>query len=167
MYVPRNELEIHAICLGKKVCIKMDRKYTRKHIWVKEEDGYLKIGITDYAQKSLREKISLIEIDKNSTVGDEVAEGEQFGIIYSLPYANMDNMRLECMTFKLTAPCSGKIVMINPKVVENPRIVNSDPYGEGWIVKLEPTKKEMEELISPKKYKKLIEIPDTSPFEVL
>jgi len=46
----------------------MDRKYTRKHIWVKEEDGYLKIGITDYAQKSLREKISLIEIDKNSVL---------------------------------------------------------------------------------------------------
>lgn len=161
------EKELTAVYAEEKIRIKTDRLYSRTHTWVKKEEDILKVGVTDYVLKKLKERISLIEMNKNLTIGSEVVEGESLGTLYSMPYANLKDMRWECRTFKLTAPCSGKIVMIHPKVVENPTIINSDPYGEGWIVKLEPTKKEMEELISPKKYKKLIEIPDTSLFEVL
>ncbi|MHA1712298.1 MAG: glycine cleavage system protein H, partial [Candidatus Freyarchaeota archaeon] len=142
------------------------RLYSRTHTWVKKEEDILKVGVTEYVLKKLKERISLIEMNKNLTIGSEVVEGEPLGTLYSMPYANLKDMRWECRTFKLTAPCNGEIVMINVKVIENPEIANDDPYEKGWILKLRQDTG-IEDLITPEQYKKLIEVPSSPLFETL
>lgn len=160
------ERELTAVCAGETIRIRTDRLYSRTHTWVKKQGDNLKFGVTDYVLKMLKERISLIETNKNLTIGSEVAEGEHLGTIYSMPYANLKDMRWECRVFRLTAPCSGKIVMINVKAIENPEIVNDDPYGEGWILKLKKNNA-IEGLITPERYKKLIEVSSSPLFETL
>jgi len=160
------EKDLTALCSGETIRIKRDRFYTRTHTWVKKQRDKLKIGVTDYVLKTLKERISLIEINKNLTIGSEVSEGENLGTIYSMPYANLEDMRWECKTFKLTVPCNGKIVMINVKAIENPEIINEDPYGEGWILTLKQDTA-IENLITPERYKKLIEVSSSPLFETL
>jgi len=156
-------------CEGKEVCVKNNRDYTKTHMWIKNTiQGVQKIGVTDYAQQHLREKVGLVEIFKNNTVGDEVEVGEVFGTIYGRPCANLDEMRCEYIAFDLIAPISGKIVEINNRIMETPDIINSSPYDEGWIVTITPkTKGDLSQLITAKAYKKLLEKEEKSPFRVL
>jgi glycine cleavage system H protein len=156
-------------CEGKEVCVKTNRDYTKTHMWIKNTiQGVQKIGVTDYAQQHLREKVGLVEIFKNNTVGDEVEVGEVFGTIYGRPCANLDEMRCEYIAFDLIAPISGKIVEINNRVMETPDVINSSPYDEGWIVTITPkNKSDLSQLITAKAYKKLLEKEEKSPFRVL
>jgi glycine cleavage system H protein len=156
-------------CEGKDVCIKTNRDYTKTHMWLKNTvEGNQKIGITDYAQLHLREKVGLVEIFKNTTVGEEVEVGEVFGTIYGRPCANLDDMRCEYVAFDLIAPISGKIVEINQKIMETPDLINASPYDDGWIVTIEPkTQSDLSQLITAKTYKKLLEKQEKSPFKVL
>lgn len=105
--------------------IREDLKYTKEHEWLRLEDDSAYVGITDFAQGELGE-IVYVEVD---TVGEEIEKDEVFGTIEAVK-----------TTSDLFIPVSGTILEFNPQLDENdgdqPDLVNSDPYGEGWIVKI-------------------------------
>ena len=156
-------------CEGKEVCVKTNRDYTKTHMWTRNTlEGNQKIGVTDYAQQRLRERVGLVEIFKNTTVGEEIEVGEVFGTIYGRPCANLDEMRCEYIAFDLIAPISGKIVEINQRVMETPDLINASPYDDGWIVTVAPKSKgDLSQLITAKAYRKMLEKEEKSPFRVL
>lgn len=122
-------------------------KYTKEHEWIRlEEDGTITIGITDFAQSELGELV-YVEVD---TVGEEVAKDEVFGTVEAVK-----------TTSDLFMPVSGEVLEFNEKIDESdgdePDLLNSDPYGDGWIVKIRPSDaSELEELLSAEDYKVLI-----------
>jgi len=122
-------------------------KYTEEHEWVRIEDGNIAyVGITDFAQGELDELV-YIEVE---TVGETLEQGEVFGTVEAVK-----------TTSELYMPVSGKIVAFNEQLDEaegdNPTLVNEDPYGEGWIVKMElSSTDEMEELLDSEAYDKLV-----------
>jgi glycine cleavage system H protein len=97
-------------------------KYTEDHEWIKVENGTGTIGITDYAQGELGD-IVFVDIDPELK---EMTKGESFGTIEAVKTVS-----------DMYAPCSGKVVEINSKLEDEPQLVNEDPYGEGWLVKIE------------------------------
>lgn len=122
--------------------------YSKDYMWVKIENGKAKIGITDYAQKQLRE----IVFAELPSAGDTIKVGDPFGTLESVKAVS-----------DLTAPLSGTIDEVNEEVGSRPELLNEDPYGEGWLLILSPTdlKKELKELMDFDKavewHKKLIE----------
>lgn len=103
--------------------------YSKDWMWVKIEDGKAKVGITDYAQKQMRE-IVFVELP---SVGDEVKAGEAFGTLESVKAVS-----------DLIAPLTGRVVEVNEKVINSPEKINEEPYGEGWLIVIEPTRLEEE-----------------------
>lgn len=124
-----------------------DLKYTKEHEWVKVvEEGTVLIGITDFAQSELGE-IVYVEVD---TIGDELDKEEVFGTVEAVK-----------TTSDLFMPVSGEVLEFNPELDEgegdNPAIVNEDPYGKAWIVKVAlKDSSELEELLSAEEYQELI-----------
>ena len=123
-----------------------DLKYTKDHEWIKIEGNQATIGITDFAQSELGE-IVYVEVE---TIGETIAKDEIFGTIEAVK-----------TTSDLFIPVTGKVLEFNPKLNEaeedQPDLVNSDPYGEGWIVKIEISDtSELESLLSSEQYKELI-----------
>jgi len=99
-------------------------KYTQEHEWVRvEEDGTLVIGITDYAQGSLGD-ITFVELPE---IGDTFATGDTFGVVESVKAAS-----------DLYMPVGGEILEINDVLVDSPETVNTDPYGEAWMIRIRP-----------------------------
>ena len=96
-------------------------KYTNDHEWAHEQDEVLVIGITDYAQDSLGE-IVYIELPSE---GDEITKGDPFGAVESTKAVS-----------DLYAPVSGDVVEVNETLLDSPEIINNDPYGEGWMIKV-------------------------------
>lgn len=126
--------------------IKEGLKYSKEHEWLRIEGNEAYIGITDFAQSELGE-IVYVEVE---TVGETIAKDEIFGTIEAVK-----------TTSDLFMPVSGKILEFNPKLNENdgdqPDLVNSGPYGDGWIVKIELTDTaEIEELMDASAYKELV-----------
>jgi glycine cleavage system H protein len=115
-------------------------KYTKDHEWVKIDGETAIIGITDFAQGELGD---IVYIDIN-TVGQEVGEHEIFGTVEAVKTVS-----------DLYMPVSGKVVEINPLLDSNPEKVNEDPYGEGWMIKIE-IKGSFNSLLSAAQYKELI-----------
>lgn len=119
-------------------------KYTEEHEWVRlEGDNVAYVGITDFAQSELGELV-YVEVD---TVGDTLDQGEEFGTVEAVK-----------TTSELYMPVSGKILEFNPKIdaseEDDPTLINSDPYGDGWIVKLEISNpEELEGLLDAEAYK--------------
>ncbi|MEM1515016.1 MAG: glycine cleavage system protein GcvH [Thermoproteota archaeon] len=109
--------------------------YSKEWAWIKIEGNRARIGITDYAQKQLRE-IVFVELPSVET---EINKGEPYGTIESVKAVS-----------DLVAPLTGKVIEVNEKVVEEPGTVNRDPYGEGWLIVIEPTKlnEELKELMT-------------------
>jgi glycine cleavage system H protein len=100
-----------------------DLRYTSEHEWVKLTDGNIAtIGITDFAQSELGD-IVFVEIE---TVGQTLAAHEIFGTVEAVKTVS-----------DLFLPIAGTILEVNPALLDNPELVNSDPYGEGWMVKIE------------------------------
>jgi len=97
--------------------------YSKEWTWVKIENGKVRIGITDYAQRQLRE----IVFAELPSVGDEIVKGEPFGTVESVKSVS-----------DLVAPISGKIEEVNEEAANNPQIINEDPYGEGWLIVVSP-----------------------------
>jgi glycine cleavage system H protein len=97
-------------------------KYTKDHEWVKVEGNSATIGITDYAQGELGD-IVFIDIDPEL---QEITKGESFGTIEAVKTVS-----------DMYAPCSGKVIEINSALEDQPEIINTDPYGDGWIIKIE------------------------------
>ncbi len=126
--------------------IPKDLKYTRDHEWVKIEGDIAVVGITDFAQKELGE-IVFVEID---TLGDEVEKEDVFGTVEAVK-----------TTSDLMSPLSGEVVEFNPELDEeegdNPGMVNEDPFGKGWIIKLKYSDaSEVDELLDAEAYENLI-----------
>ena len=157
---------------GKDISILDDRYYTEKHMWAKKtSEGYFKVGVTDYAQRVLWESAqanaALLEIFK--TAGDEVEAGEVFGTVYGSYYANFDYVGYEAMAFDLTAPVSGRIIRVNCRVIDNPKLINISPYEEGWIAIIDPKdpQSDLYDLIPPMKYKNILTRKERSPFRIV
>ncbi|NOS84678.1 MAG: glycine cleavage system protein GcvH [Ignavibacteria bacterium] len=117
-------------------------KYTKEHEWVKVEGNTGTVGVTDYAQGELGD---IIYIDV-TTVGNDVAMGDTFGTIEAVKTVS-----------DMYAPVSGKIAEFNSAVNDNPASINQDPYGAGWLVKIEMSNMgDLDSLLSPEEYKNLI-----------
>jgi len=127
--------------------IPKELKYTEDHEWIRVEDDHTAyIGITDFAQGELDELV-YIEVE---TVGDSLNKGDEFGTVEAVK-----------TTSELYMPVSGEILEFNPELDEsegdNPTLVNEDPYGKGWIVKVKLADPgELEDLLDAEAYEKLI-----------
>lgn len=122
--------------------IKSELKYTKDHEWIQIEGNDAIIGITDYAQSELGD-IVFVEIE---TIGDDLKKEEIFGSVEAVKTVS-----------DLFVPLSGKIIEINEALEDNPELVNNDPYGEGWIIKMEiKDLLEIEDLLDADSYKDLI-----------
>ncbi|MCZ6522184.1 MAG: glycine cleavage system protein GcvH, partial [Bacteroidetes bacterium] len=104
-----------------------DLKYTEDHEWIQVTDGEVLVGVTDFAQTELGDVV-FVEIDQNE---DEIAKGDIFGTIEAVKTVS-----------DLFMPISGKIIEINDKLESEPELVNQDPYGEGWMIKVQVTRPE-------------------------
>lgn len=119
-----------------------DLKYSKDHEWIKIEDGVGTVGITSFAQSELGD-IVFIDID---TEGESLEKEEVFGSVEAVKTVS-----------DLFMPVNGKIIEYNSKLDDNPELINSDPYGDGWIVKVKVSDiSELEELLDAHEYKKLI-----------
>ncbi len=117
-------------------------KYTKEHEWISIQDGIGTIGITAFAQSELGD-IVFVEVE---TVGQEIAQDEIFGTIEAVKTVS-----------DLFLPISGEILELNPLVESSPELVNEDPYGEGWLVKIKiKDESEYNNLLSADDYKTLI-----------
>lgn len=118
-------------------------KYTNDHEWALEEEDVLIIGITDYAQDALGE-IVYIELPSE---GDEITKGDPFGAVESTKAVS-----------DLYAPVSGDVVEVNEALFDSPEIINEDPYGEGWMIKVKPyDPSELNELMDYETYTEYVE----------
>ncbi len=117
-------------------------KYTKEHEWIRLEGEVAFVGITDYAQSELGE-IVFVEVE---TVGETLREGKVFGTIEAVKTVS-----------DLYLPVDGKIIEFNHKLEDAPELVNDDPYGDGWMVKIEisdPT--QLNDLLSAAEYEVVI-----------
>ena len=115
-------------------------KYTKDHEWVKIDGNTAIVGITDFAQSELGD-IVYVDI---STVGQELKEHDVFGTVEAVKTVS-----------DLYMPVNGKVLEINPELDKNPETVNADPYGKGWIIKVE-LKGAANGLLSAAEYKEQI-----------
>ena len=117
-------------------------KYTNEHEWIRFEGEEAYVGITDYAQTQLGD-IVFVDVP---TEGETLEKGETFGSIEVVKTVS-----------DLFLPVGGEILEVNPALEENPELVNKDPYGEGWIIKIKPTEtSEADDLLDAEAYKQLI-----------
>ena len=122
--------------------IPLELLYTKEHEWVSVDGNVATIGITDYAQGELGD-IVFVELPK---VGDETKQMEPFGTIEAVKAVS-----------ELYAPVSGKVVAVNEELQDSPELINQDPYGKGWMIKVElSNREELDKLLSPKDYEQLI-----------
>lgn len=117
-------------------------KYTKDHEWILVKDNTGTIGITDYAQGELGDVV-FVDIDPNLK---EIKKGESFGTIEAVKTVS-----------ELYAPCNGKVLEINSDLANSPEIVNDDPYGKGWMIKIEIANlAELNELLDSSAYNESI-----------
>ena len=119
-----------------------ERRYTKSHEWITVDGKTVTIGVTDFAQAQLGDVVFL---DLPSP-GRKIARGESFGVIESVKAAS-----------DLYAPVGGTIAAVNDKLTTNPELVNTDPYGEGWILKVEMSGEPPADLMDEDQYKKAAE----------
>jgi len=119
-------------------------KYTKEHEWLRAEGDFAYIGITDFAQRELGD-IVYVEIE---TLNEELAKETVFGTIEAVKTVS-----------DLFMPVSGTIVEINKEIEKSPEVVNQDPYGEGWMVKVKmKDKSELNTLLTSASYKELVNV---------
>ncbi|NDV64146.1 glycine cleavage system protein GcvH [Bacteroides sp. 224] len=117
-------------------------KYTKEHEWVRVEGEIAYIGITDYAQNQLGD---IVFVDIN-TVGETLDAGEVFGTIEVVKTIS-----------DLFLPISGEVLEVNDTLEAAPELVNKDPYGEGWIIKLKPADlSQLDTLLDAEGYKEIV-----------
>jgi len=122
--------------------IPADLLYTRDHEWLRIEGDMGYVGITDFAQGELGD-IVFIEIE---TLGETLQKEEVFGTIEAVKTVS-----------DMFMPVGGEILEVNPSLEESPEVVNKDPYGNGWMIKIKITDpSEADSLLSAEKYKALL-----------
>jgi len=104
--------------------IPQNLKYTKEHEWARSEGNRVVVGVTQHAVEALGDVV-FVELPK---VGATVTSGKQFGVIESTKAVS-----------ELYSPLSGKVVKVNDALSNDPQTINSDPYGAGWIIELEPS----------------------------
>jgi glycine cleavage system H protein len=119
-----------------------DRRYTKTHEWLTVDGKTVTVGITDFAQAQLGDVVFL----ELPAVGRKLAVRESFGVIESVKAAS-----------DLYSPAAGRITAVNDKLTAKPELVNSDPYGDGWILKLELAGDLPSDLMDEAEYKKSAE----------
>lgn len=130
------------IIVGGKYKVLRDRYYSETDEWILIKGDIATIGITDYAQKKLRDIVG-VELPE---VGREVNAGDSVAVVESVKAAA-----------DIYSPLSGKISKVNEKLRDSPELINKDPYGEGWIFEIEiRDKNEIEKLLNAEKYSELI-----------
>ena len=119
-----------------------DRRYTKDHEWALEEEGMVRVGVTDYAQDALGDVV-FVELPE---VGQVVKAGGVLGEVESTKSVS-----------EFYAPVSGTVREVHGDLADEPQQINEDPYGEGWICVIEPTdRSEWNDLLTPEAYSGLI-----------
>lgn len=122
--------------------IKSELKYTKDHEWIEINGNTATVGITDYAQGELGD-IVYVEVE---TVDESLKKEEVFGSVEAVKTVS-----------DLFIPVSGKVIEVNQKIEDSPEIINEDPYGDGWIIKIEiDDDNELNDLLDADAYAKLI-----------
>ena len=122
--------------------IPQDLKYTKDHEWIKVDGDTATIGVTDFAQGELGDVV-FVEVE---TVGETIEKEEVFGTIEAVKTVS-----------DLYMPVGGEVLELNEKVEDDPEMVNKDPYGEGWIIKVKISDpSELDDLLSADAYKEMI-----------
>jgi glycine cleavage system H protein len=119
-----------------------DRRYTKTHEWLAVDGKEATVGITDFAQSQLGDVVFL----ELPSTGRKIGKGESFGVVESVKAAS-----------DLYSPVDGRIVAVNEKLASKPELINSDPYGEGWILKVELAGELPDDLMDEAEYKKATE----------
>ncbi|MGB5347125.1 MAG: glycine cleavage system protein GcvH [Woeseia sp.] len=122
-----------------------DLLYTEEHEWLRqEEDGSVTIGITDHAQAALGDLVyvELPEVDQ------ELASGAEMAVVESVKAAS-----------DVYAPVSGTVVAVNEALADDPEVINTDPYGDGWIVRVQPGDERVDTM-SPDEYQEFLDALD-------
>jgi glycine cleavage system H protein len=122
--------------------IRDDLKYTKEHEWVKVEGDTATMGITDYAQRQLGDVV-FIELPQ---VGAQLEQMKAFGVIEAVKAVS-----------DIFSPISGEVTEVNSQLESQSNLINTDPYGEGWIIKIKvKDPAELDALLSPGDYRKLV-----------
>lgn len=117
-------------------------KYSKEHEWIRVEGGVAYVGITDFAQKELGE-IVYVDVDSE---GESLGQGDVFGSIEAVKTVS-----------DLFIPVSATVLELNPALEDSPELINTDPYGEGWIIKVEvEDAAQIDALLSAADYKDMI-----------
>jgi glycine cleavage system H protein len=120
-----------------------DNRYAKSHEYVHAEGSTGTIGITDYAQKELGDVV-FVELP---AVGTQLEQGDELGSIESVKAVS-----------ELFSPVSGEVIEINEALAEKPELVNTDPYGDGWMIKVRlTTPDEVDELMNAEEYEEFVE----------
>ena len=120
-----------------------DCRYLESHEWARQENGTVRVGISDFAQDELGD-IVFVELPGE---GDELDQEGAFGVVESIKAVS-----------DIYAPVSGAITAVNEVLIDQPELVNDDPYGDGWMVEFEPAdESELDDLLSPEAYREQIE----------
>ena len=120
-----------------------DRQYAKTHEWAHQENGTVRVGISDFAQDELGDVV-FVEFP---TVGDTLEVNDEFGVVESIKAVS-----------DLYAPISGEVVGTNDDLLDAPELVNDNPYGEGWMLKIDPADDaELDDLLSADEYREQIE----------
>ena len=120
-----------------------DLKYTKDHAWVRREGHTATVGITDFAQRELSD-IVYVEVE---TVGDTLPQDTIFGTVEAIKTVS-----------DLFMPVSGEVTAFNEPLIRKPEVVNTDPYGEGWIIQIAMSApEEWDTLLTAEEYRQLID----------
>ena len=120
-----------------------DCRYLESHEWVRRQNGTARIGISDFAQDELGDVV-FVELPSE---GDDLAKGDDFGVIESIKAVS-----------DLYAPVSGTVTAVNDSLLDEPELVNEEPFGAGWMLEVElDDESELEDLLSPEAYREQIE----------
>jgi glycine cleavage system H protein len=117
--------------------------FTHDHEWILLEDGLASVGITEFAQGELGDVV-FVEIE---TAGETLEKGDIFGTVEAVKTVS-----------DLFMPVSGEVIEVNTELADKPELVNKDPFGKGWMIRIKVTDKtELSGLLSPSDYRKMIE----------
>ena len=116
-------------------------KYTKDHEWISIEGDVATVGITDFAQGELGD-IVYVEIEK---IGENFSKEQVFGTVEAVKTVS-----------DLFMPLTGEIIDINEELNEKPELVNEDPYGQGWMIKIKVNSSDISDLLNSEQYKKLV-----------
>ncbi len=120
-----------------------DCRYLASHEWARQTDGTVTVGISDFAQDELGDVV-FVELPDEGTA---VTANEDFGVVESIKAVS-----------DIYAPISGTVTAANDALVEQPELVNEDPYGDGWMIEVEPAdESELDDLLGPDEYADQIE----------